>query len=175
MEYQTNLKLTQANGDKVLLVIDFAKMDESWIKRCMEYGARRLVNDTYSGEKGDEKVALCKAMLDEMHNGKPLMVRERKAPTGSKADPVQRLARDKATTFLTAQLSAKLGKDMAIWAKNEKLAKLFAFTEKGNAKFDLGAVDQWIVEYKEKRDFVQEAKDELAMATNGVDLDDLGL
>lgn len=174
MDYQTELKLTQANGDKVLLGIDFAKMHESWIKRCMEYGARRLVNDTYSGEKGDEKVALCKAMLDEMHNGKPMQVRERKAPTGSKVDPVQRLARDKATTFLTAQLTAKLGKDTAVWAKNEKLAKLFSFTEKGNAKFDLGAVDQWIKDF-DKRDFVQEAKDELAMATDGVDLDDLGL
>lgn len=174
MEFKTELKLTQGNGDRVALAIDFGKMHESWVRRCMEYGARRLVNDTYSGEKGDVKVHLCKAMLDDMHNGLPMPEKERKASGVSKADPVRKLARDKASTFLTQSLAKKLGKDMAIWAKEPKLAKLFTFTEKGNAKFDLGAIDEWIKGYT-ARDFVQEAKDELAQAQSDIDFDDLGL
>jgi len=173
MQFTTELKLTQGNGDRVALAIDFSRMHESWIKRCMEYGARRLVNDTYSGEKGDEKIQLCKLMLDEMHNGQPMATKERKAAT-SKADPVIKLARDKATTFLTASLTKKLGKDMSTWAKEPKLAKLFSFTDKGNARFDLKAIDEWMKGYT-ARDFVQEAKDELATASDDLDLDDLGL
>lgn len=174
MQFQTELKLTQGNGDRVALAIDFSKMDQTWIKRCLEYGARRLVNDTYSGEKGDDKIALCKAMLDDMHSGKPLAEKERKAATGSKLDPVVKLARDKATTFLAASLTKKLGKDMSKWAAVPQLAKLFSFTEKGNARFDLKAVDEWISNYT-ARDFVQEAKDELAQAQTDIDFDDLGL
>lgn len=156
------------------LTVDFSKMDASWVTAHLKKAAQRFLNDKYSGEEAAIKFECIAADLHEMHSGRVMPKVERRAAQ-SKADPVMKLARDKATTFLTAQLTAKLGKDMSVWAKNEKLAKLFTFTEKGNAKFDLAAVDQWIKEYTAKRDFVQEAKDELAMATDGVDLDDLGL
>lgn len=168
--------IMRADGQE--LAMDLSKMHESWLVRIVEYGARRLVNDTYSGEKGAEKVELCRAMIAEMENGAPMPQKERKAPSASKADPVRKLARDLATTFLTQSLAAKLGKDMAVWAAQESLKTLFTFTEKGNAKFDLQGVDKWMASYVAKRDFMQEAQEQIAKAQSaGADLDlsDLGL
>ncbi len=103
---------------------------------------------------------------------------ERQRATGaSKVDPVRKLARDMATTFLTQSLTARIGKDMAKWAKEPKLAALFTFTEKGNARFDLQAVDKWMQGFA-ARDFMAEAKVQIESAQSagaGLDLADLGL
>ena len=82
----------------------------------------------------------------------------------SSADPVRKLAREMATTFLTASLTAALGKDMSVWAKQDKLKALFRFTDKGHARFDLAAVDKWMEANKAKRDYMAEAKAELDKA-----------
>ena len=82
----------------------------------------------------------------------------------SSADPVRKLARDMATTFLATTLTAALGKDISVWAKQDKLKTLFRFTDKGSARFDLAAVDQWMEANKGKRDYMAEAKAELDRA-----------
>lgn len=152
-----------------------ARMHESWIARALEYGVKQLVNDTYSGEKGQVKHDLCRAMLADMMNGKPMPVKERKAPTARGIDAVRALAREKATSFLVAGLTKKFGKDMATWAAQPALQKLFRFTEKGTARFDLVAVDVWMEgAIKAQRDFMQEAREELESAED-IGLEDLGL
>lgn len=178
MEKTLTLGSVIMKADGIELAMDLSKMHESWLVRIVEYGARRLVNDTYSGEKGAEKVECCRAMIAEMENGAPMPQRERKAASASKADPVRKLARDLATTFLTQSLAARLGKDMSVWAAQDSLKALFTFTEKGNAKFDLGGVDKWMASYTAKRDFMAEAQEQIAKAQSaGADLDlsDLGL
>ena len=151
------------------------RMHQSWIERALEYGVRQLVNDTYSGEKGQVKFELCRTMLADMMSGEPMPVKERKSPVARGTDAVRTLARDKATSFLVAGLTKKFGKDMAIWAKQPALQKLFRFTEKGNARFDLAAVDEWMEgAIKAQRDFMQEAREELESADD-LGLEDLGL
>lgn len=155
------------------LEVDFSRMHPTVIAAHLKKSAQRFLNDKYSGESGQTKLDLVRADLHLFHSGAPMPERERKASV-SKADPVQALARDKAATFLATALTAKLGKDMSVWAKQPQLAKLFRFTEKGAARFDMAALDQWIADYK-ARDFIAEAREELAQATAGMDFADLGL
>lgn len=156
------------------LVVDFAKMDATWIAAHLKKAAQRFLNDKYAGEDAATKFEAISADLHLMHSGAPMPERERKVSSATTADPVRKLAREMATTFLAASLAKKLGKDMSVWAKEPKLAKLFRFTEKGAARFDLGAVDDWMAGYT-ARDFMAEAKAELDKAGSGIDLDDLGL
>ncbi len=149
------------NGEE--LVVDFAKMHPTWIAAHLRKAAQRFLNDKYSGEAAADKLAMIKLDLAEMHRGEAMPERERKAPTQS-ADPVRKLAREMATTFLAASLTAALGKDMSVWAKQPQLAKLFRFTDKGAARFDLGAVDDWMEANKAKRDYMAEAKAEIDRA-----------
>lgn len=163
----------KVNG--VELSFDTARMHQSWVARALEYGVKQLVNDTYSGEKGEVKFDLCRAMLADMMNGEPMPVKERKSPAARGVDAIRDLARDKATSFLVAGLTKKFGKDMTTWAAQPALRKLFRFTEKGNARFVLAAVDEWMEgPIKAQRDFMQEAREELENAED-LGLDDLGL
>lgn len=163
----------KVNG--VELSFDTSRMHETWVKRVLAYGVKQLVNDTYSGERGELKYSLCSAMLEDMMSGKPLEEKARKTAVTGGTDPIRKLARDKATTFLAAGLVAKFGKDMSIWAAQPQLKGLFRFTDKGAARFDLAAVDQWMEgPIKVKRDFMAEAAEELSHEGD-VSLDDLGL
>lgn len=157
-ESQFEIKI---NGET--LVVDFAKMHPTWIAAHLRKAAQRYLNDKYSGEEAATKLDAIRMDLAEMHKGEAMPEKERKAPQSS-ADPVRKLARDMATTFLAASLTAALGKDMSVWAKQPQLAKLFRFTDKGTARFDLGAVDDWMAANKAKRDYMAEAKAELDKA-----------
>lgn len=157
-ESQFEIKI---NGET--LIVDFAKMHPTWITAHLRKAAQRYLNDKYSGEEAATKLDAIRMDLAEMHKGEPMPERERKAPQAS-ADPVRKLAREIATTFLAASLTAALGKDMSVWAKQPKLAALFRFTDKGYARFDLAAVDRWMETNKAKRDYMAEAKAELDKA-----------
>lgn len=157
-ESQFEIKI---NGES--LVVDFAKMHPTWIAAHLRKAAQRYLNDKYSGEDAATKLDAIRMDLAEIHKGEPMLDKERKAPQAS-ADPVRKLAREMATTFLAASLTAALGKDMSVWAKQDKLKTLFRFTEKGHARFDLAAVDKWMESNKAKRDYMAEAKAELDKA-----------
>lgn len=153
------------------------KMHPTFLARCLEYGIRRHVNDANASLKEDVKLEACTALVAEMNAGKEYVVARQVGSGVVKADPVRKMAREMATDFLTQQLAAKFGKDMNVWAKEEKLAKLFRFTDKGAARFDLEEVDAWMKGFAAKRDFMAEAKAEIERRANAakVDLDDLGL
>lgn len=157
-ESQFEIKI---NGET--LVVNFAKMHPTWITAHLRKAAQRFLNDKYSGEEAATKLDAIRMDLAEMHKGEPMPEKERKAPQSS-TDPIRKLAREMATTFLAASLTAALGKDMSVWAKQDKLKGLFRFTDKGSARFDLTAVDQWMETNKAKRDYMAEAKAELDKA-----------
>lgn len=160
------------NGEE--LSVDFAKMDPTWIAAHLRKAAQRFLNDKYSGETGQTKLDMIKTDLHQMHSGQAMPERERKANV-STSDPVRKMARDLATSFLKTNLEKAMGKDYAKWADNPKTAHLFKMTEKGNVRFDLGAVDAWMESFKDKQDFMQSARDALAEADDALDLGDLGL
>lgn len=91
----------KTNGETIL--IDTAKFHQTWLARVIEYGARRLVNDTYSGEKGQEKVNLCRAMVREMESGVEYAPTRAARGTKVDADPVLSLALKNAKAGLVAQ------------------------------------------------------------------------
>lgn len=160
------------NGE--VLVVDLAKMHPTWVAAHLRKAAQRFLNDKYSGESGQTKLDAIRADLADMHKGEAMPERERKASV-STADPVRKMARDLATTFLKTSLEKAMGKDASTWAKNPKTAHLFKTTEKGNVRFDLAAVDAWMVTFAAKQDFMQSARDAMAEAEEQVDLGDLGL
>jgi hypothetical protein len=165
MEYNFIAEM-KVNGQ--LITIDPAKLHESWVKRCLDYGIRQLINDTYSGEKGQTKYDLCRAMAADMQNGEPMPEKERKASV-AKADPVRKLARDLATTALVEIFSRMhKTKEQKVWAEHEKTAKFFRQTEKGALRFDLAQVDAWMETYT-ARNFMAEAKETLDKASDVAD------
>ena len=162
-------------------IVDYSTMHPTWVAAHLRKAAQRFLNDKYSGEDGPTKRELIAADLKDIATGAPMPERERKAPSAAKADPVRKMARDLATTFLTARFRAAFKTDdMGVWAKNEKAAKYLRFTEKGSARFDLAKVDEWIDAFAKQeggQDFMAQAQAALAesQALAEVDLDDLGL
>lgn len=167
------------NGEE--LTVDFARMHPTWITAHLRKAAQRYLNDKYSGEEAAIKLDAIRMDLHAMHSGDVMPERERKAPQANKADAVLRLARELATSVLTAKFRAAFKTDaMDVWAKNDTAKKYLRFTDKGAARYDLTAVDAWIKTYAglaNGRDFMAEARDALATDENamGAELDDLGL
>jgi hypothetical protein len=172
---EAKFKVTVAGEE---FVVDFTRMHPSWVSAHLRKAAQRFVNDGLTGmtqELPSVKADAARKAFAAIHSGEAMPEKIRKAPSVSKIDLVRKLAREKATTFLTARLVKQLGKDMKVWAAQPKLAKLFTFTDKGNARFDLAAVDEWMDGFKSTRDFMAEAADELAIDADESGLDDLGL
>lgn len=172
IEFEMEPVTLKINGQEI--VADPNKFHASWLARVIEYGTRRLPNDTHSGEQGATKEELVRKMIADMESGEPMPEKTRAAPK-AKADPVRKMARDLATTFLAESLAKAMGKDAKVWAENPKTAHLFRLTEKGAVRFDLAAIDEWMEGYKAKRDFMADAQAALAKVEAKVDLGDLGL
>jgi hypothetical protein len=180
-ELQFTITIKDEKGEGQPLIVDFAKMHPSWVAAHLRKAAQRYLNDKYSGEPAELKLSMIRADLHDMHQGTAMPERERKAPQANKADAVLRLARELATSVLTAKFRAAFKTDaMETWAKNETAKKYLRFTDKGSARFDLAAVDAWIKSYAalpNGRDFMAEAREALATdeSAMGAELDDLGL
>lgn len=162
----------------VEFVIDYSKMHPTVVADHLLKAAQRYVNDSLGSTKDElpsVRADMARLAFAEVHSGNPLPVKERKASVTSAADPVRKMARDLATTFLVTQFKAAMPGDEKVWAKNPKTEKFFRATEKGHVRFDLGAVDEWMKAYAAKRDFVAEAKASLESVKEEVDLSDLGL
>lgn len=151
------------NGAEIHVETD--KMHETWINRCLEYGVRRLVNDTFSAEKGNVKFDLCRSMAAEMQSGKPIAEKVSRAKVDS--DPVTSLAvktakQDLLAIFKKLTSCAKI-EDMA---KHEKIAPYFAEVG-GKLAWADDKVLAYIGKQKEsgKRDYMADAQ----TALNGAD------
>ena len=141
------------------LIADTDKMHETWIEKCLAYGVRRLPNDSYSGEKGETKHELVKALLDDMMSGEPAPVRVQGSGRSS-VDPVESLARKNAKADLTGMFRAVTGATKAIdFAKHEKVAPFFIVAEDKAIWNELNVL-AWMAKQKDsgKRDYVADAK-----------------
>jgi len=160
---------TKANGQNVMY--DPAKMHESWIIRFLEKGFQRYANDLYSGEKGQVKYDLCLGVAQEAQSGEPAPERMR-GGTARLPDDVS-LALKNARASLTIMLKKATGKGSAIdFAQHDK-GKVFFSIKDGKAIWDNEMVQMWIAKQLAggKRDYLQEAKDTLAIDTDDLDLD----
>ena len=160
---QVELKI---NGQ--VIVIETEKLHEDWISLCLEYGIRRKINDTYSGEKGNVKFDLCRAMAADMQSGKAPAEKTRKARTES--DPTLGLALRNAKQDLVA-----IFKKLTSRAKLEDMAaheKVSPYFEEAGGKlvWNDEAVIGWVNKQKAagKRDYIAEA---IATMQGAEDLD----
>lgn len=153
---QVELKI---NGQ--VIVIETEKLHEDWVSLCLEYGIRRKINDTYSGEKGNVKFDLCRAMAADMQSGKAPAEKTRKARTES--DPVLGLAVRNAKQDLVAVFKRVSGKvKLEDMAAHEKIAPYFE-DKGGKLVWNDEAVIGWVGKQKEagKRDYMAEAESTL--------------
>lgn len=107
--------------------IDLTKVHESWVQTFLEYGVRRKLNDTYSAEKGNEKIELVRAMIKDLESGKEVKIRGTSA--GKAADPVEALAIKTAKADLMAIFKARTGVSKIadiLAAKDDAIGAYFA-------------------------------------------------
>ena len=139
------------------LFADPNKFHPTWLERVIEYGTRRLPNDSFSGEKGNTKYDLVRAMIAEMESGNPMPEPTRKARVP--ADPVLELAVKNAKTTLVAVIKARgFGGKIADWSNHEVAGKYF-----DGDTWDDEAVIAWIDGKPGGTDYRAEA--EAALAT----------
>ena len=147
------------------LQADTSLMHESWIKKCLAYGVRRLPNDTYSGDKGVTKYELVQKLLADMMSGEAAPVRVQGSGR-TPADPVTALARKNAKADLTGMFRAVTGETKAMaFALHEKVAPFFTIAkgdspEQDRAVWNEETVTKWMTKQAEskKRDYTADAK-----------------
>lgn len=143
-------------------------MHESWVLRFLEKGMQRYANDAYSGEKGETKYDLCRAIAADAHSGKPAPARA--ARVASLPDDLA-LAVKNAKQDLTLAFKKLTGKTKTADMMDEpKVAKFF--TTKGESVVWLEpAVIDWMETRKAAgKDYLAEAQASL----EGLDaLDDI--
>jgi hypothetical protein len=152
------------------LNVDTSKMHESWIAHCLAYGIRRFVNDKYSGEKGQEKIDLCRMLIADMCNGEEMPVRVA-GSTRAPKDPIKALAFKNAKQDLGAMFRKVTGATKAIdWAAHEKVKPFFNINADGKAIWNDETVNAWIVKQAAAgKDYMGEAKASLD-ATDKLDI-----
>lgn len=169
-----NVMLVKMKINGIELIADTNEMHESWIAACLEYGVRRKVQDTYSKDKGKEKLDLVKAMLKEMQSGEEMSERQR--VTRASLDPVMTMALKDAKQSLTDMFKRVTGEGKAIdMAKHPKVAPFYKVTEDRAVWID-DSVIKWIEKQKEmgKRDYVEEAAKQIALLDDeDIDLEDM--
>lgn len=152
------------NGAEIIL--DTSKMHETWLDKCLAYGVRRFVNDSYSGEKGQTKYDLCAALANKMESGEPLSEAERRAKVS--ADPVTALAVKNAKAALVALFKRISGKakieDMMV---HEKVAPYFDLVGDKIAWNETSVMD-YIARVKDKVDFMEAARVALSATDEGM-------
>lgn len=169
-------------------VVDFGLMHPTWVEVHLRKAAQRYVNDSLTamaGELPSVKAAAAALAFGEIHSGEAKAEKPRKAASISKADPVTALARDLATTDLTAMLNKNkhvFGQDEKTWAAHSATAKYFKVSEKGRVTFNMAAMDEYIAKAVTRKndpvDFVAIAQERVNSAetiADDVDLSDFGL
>lgn len=120
-EFKVELKV---NGQPI--IVDLAKVHDSWLEHCLTYGVRRFINDSHSGLKGQTKYDACQLMNKDMQSGEAMPEKVRKSGGGSSVDPVTALAFKNAKAALTVMFKSVTGATKATdFAKHEKVAPFF--------------------------------------------------
>lgn len=154
------------NGSAIL--VDTSKFHESWMERVVEYGTRRLINDNYSGEKGQVKFDLCAALAAKMQSGAPLEATERRSKVP--ADPIRALAHKLAKTALAVVFKNLTGKaKLEDMAQHEKVAPYFVEVG-GKLAWNEDAVGEYIERRAGKDDFMAQAEKIINATADDLDL-----
>lgn len=151
-----------------VLEVDTDKLHKSFFDRTLEYGIRRFVNDSYSGEKGQLKFDLCAALVAKMNAGEELVTGERrsKIPT----DPIKALAHKLAKTALAVVFKNLTGKaKLEDMAQHEKVAPYFIEIG-GKLAWNEDAVGEYIERRAGKDDFMGQAEKIINATEDDMDL-----
>jgi hypothetical protein len=164
------------------LLVDVAKMDQSYLDAIMRKGVQRYWNDQLAGLEPNVKLEQYREELAIAHSGKALEKPVRGTGGGSTVDPVAK----RAMTEAKAELMIRFARANKLDAtKMHKIAALAVvpvvaayFTEK-DTKFTW--IDAKVREFMERelanggRDYMQEAQDFFAEPESETTLEELGL
>lgn len=151
-----------------VLEVDTDKLHKTFFERVVEYGVRRYVNDSYSGEKGQVKFDLCAALVAKMNAGDELTTGERrsKVPT----DPVKALAHKLAKTALVVVFKNLTGKaKLEDMAQHEKVSPYFIEVG-GKLAWNEEAVGNYVERRAAKDDFMGQAEKIINATEDDMDL-----
>jgi hypothetical protein len=163
---------TRQDPDWKPVVYEPGKMHESWLLAFLEKGMQRYANDKYSQDSGDTKLDLCRAVAKMANSGDEMPEKERGSRKASVPDDVALAIRNaKADLTLTFKRLTGVGKIADMVEADERVQKYFE--AKGDAwVWRDEVVQDWIGKQKEagKRDYIQEAKDALAVDVEEIDI-----
>ena len=151
----------KVNGEE--FTVDFAKMHPTWVAHYLTKGAQRRLNDDMSGESPQDKQALTRKMLAEIHAGKPYEAPARASRMPK--DPVLDLARKTAKQILVAAFRKATGKVKLQDMYDHEAVKPFFRETESTIAWDDAKVDDWMKRMRDagKRDFMAEAKEALTL------------
>lgn len=151
-----------------VLEVDTDKLHKTFFERALEYGVRRYVNDSYSGEKGQLKFDLCAALVAKMNAGEELVTGERRSKIP--ADPIKALAHKLAKTALVVVFKNLTGKaKLEDMAQHEKVSPYFIEIG-GKLAWNEEAVGNYVERRAEKDDFMGQAEKIINATEDDMDL-----
>ena len=151
-----------------VLEVDTDNLHKTFFERVLEYGVRRYVNDSYSGEKGQLKFDLCAALVAKMNAGEELASGERRSKIP--ADPIKALAHKLAKTALVVVFKNLTGKaKLEDMAQHEKVAPYFVEVG-GKLAWNEDAVAEYIERRAAKDDFMGQAEKIINATEDDMDL-----
>lgn len=146
---------TKINGTAIRYHVE--SMHESWLVAFITKGIQRLANDMYSGESGNVKYDLCKAIADQANSGEPAPERTtRKASLPDDAQLAIKMAKTDLTVLFKKITGAGKIADMVAHEKVEPFFKAKGESHVWNDE----TVMKWVGKQAEagKRDYMAEAK-----------------
>lgn len=151
-----------------VLEVETENLHKTFFERVLEYGVRRYVNDSYSGEKGQLKFDLCAALVAKMNAGEELVTGERRSKVP--ADPIKALAHKLAKTALAVVFKNLTGKaKLEDMARHEKVAPYFIEIG-GKLAWNEDAVAEYIERRAGKDDFMGQAEKIINATEDDMDL-----
>jgi len=140
ISFEVDVVELKINGQP--LILDPAKVDESWFATLFAYGARRYPNDKFSGETdGNAKFEAVRGLIASMAEPMP----ERVAGAGSAPkDPIEALAVRNAKADLLAAFKTRTGKmKIEDMLADKAVAKFFANGKNGPVWIE-ASVEAWM-------------------------------
>lgn len=158
------LRINAANGKDdptkwEYVRLDLAKAHPSWLARFMDYGSRRLLNDTFSAEKGMTKVELVRGLVADIESGEETTARRAKATVTLNDVEALALANAKADLTIMFKKATGLAKLADMAQASEKVAAYLEVGKDGKASWRNDAVMAWVEGRKAQgKDYLAEAE-----------------
>lgn len=141
------------------ITIDLGKAHASWLGRFMEYGTRRLLNDTFSQEKGQVKVDLVRDLVREIESGEETQARRARATVTLNDVEALALANAKADLTIMFKKATGMAKLADMAEASEKVAAYLEVGKDGKASWKNDAVMAWVEGRKAQgKDYLAEAE-----------------